>query len=485
MKKVPLSKFIVVCTFLLLLALFCVVYPELPDFQSNSLELYIWIVSAFGWVLFAVSLLTWKRLTGSLFSLYSIFLVFAYLFTFGQCLMWAVGIHLPGEIGTALLYTLPVPPAIEILKTQLVTLIGLSAFHTGAVLTYQKDRPAGQSTAAEESKIKRQRKMLFQICVVTSIISTPLMFSSIIRNIFINRVYGYGAALYNAEVTATQNNLILLLRLMYIPSIIGLLITSRYRKKVVVICYVNFAVFFLLGLFAGDRGEWLFPLCLLVWMHHKYHKRINAGKLIRYALLAIVLTILSVAVRNSRSMGITVAGIREAISGESNPIVSAIFELGGSMRPALIVIRYGWHTYPYGNSYLFALLGMITERVIMLFIPGYASLSNWFSRVFLGIRYGAGFSFVAEAIMNYGPFGSVPALLIEGIVFSKIIFSTENTDYTAFPLKTFFGISTAYAMLQTIRNTLLVATKMWFFSTILILAAYYLYSSLAGKSGKT
>lgn len=476
MKRVSYIKFILVCIFVLVFVLFIFAFSNVKEINVDSVNSLIWILSLIGWIQFFFSLYTWKKVSGNYFSIYTIFLVFAYLFTYGQCLMWAIGVHTSDEIGKVRLFTLSTPSRFSIVQTQIVTLVGLFAFHVGTMLAFKKRSQDKDNIKARPVNVF-QRSCLFQVCRLTSIISTPLMYYSIIRNIFINRVYGYGAALYNADVVATQNNLVLLIRMMFIPSIFGLLISSSYNRIVVRICYINFAIFMILGLFAGDRGEWLFPLFLLIWMHHKYYRKINALKLVKYIVAGSLLIFVAVAVRNTRKNGITVSGLVDSAVGESNPFVSAVFELGNSMRPALIIIQYGWGLYPYGNSYVLAFLGMITERVIMFFKPEYLSLSAWFSQSYLRISYGAGFSFIAEAIMNYGPYGAIIALLIIGFVFSKFVFYVENTDYKITPVKAFFGISTAYSMIQAIRNTLLVATKTWFFSTVLILLFYFVFSS--------
>ena len=481
MKRVNIYKFIVTCIFIVLFVLFCFVFPTIREVNNDSLDFSIWALSVCGWVQLLFSLWTWRKISGSAISIYSIFVIISYLFTFGQCLMWAIGIHYSGEIGQARLYTLTVPTRTIIVQTQIITLMGLFAFHTGAVLFYKKKKKAYRRTI-QKSTDSMERSTLYQTCKITSIISTPLMFYSIIRNIVINNAYGYGAALYNADIVASQNNIVLLLRMMYFPSIVGLLVSSQYNKTVMRICYTSFFFFMVLGLFAGDRGEWLFPLCILIWMHHKYYRKITKKAFAIYAIAGAILIIICVAVRNTRITGVSLAKVIDSIVGEKNPIISAIFELGGSMRIALIVLEHGWGIYPFGNTYVHALLGMVTEKVIKFFQPNYVSLSAWFSRVFLRISYGAGFSFVGEAIMNYGPYGSIAILFVIGILFSKIAFSAENIDFKACPLKAFFCISTSYSIIQCIRNTMLVAGKTWVFSTVIIVLLYYLVSLLSGQS---
>ena len=484
MRKVSLVKFKVFFLYVLLLVVYGAAYLSISEFNQEKLGTVIWILSVMGWIQYVFSLSSWWKLTDSFFSVYSIYITFSYLFTYGQCLMWGIGIHLPNEIGKVRLYSWAIPSQSSIIQTQLITLIGLLSFHTGAVLLYKR-RVSYSNIRINTQTINIQENALYRVCQITNLISTPLMFYSVIRNIFIIREFGYGATLYNAEVVATQNNIVMLLRMMYIPSIFGMLIASRYKRQVYKTCYISFGFYTVLSLFAGDRGEWLFPLCLLLWMHHKYCNRINLKRVIKYSVMGFALITICVAVRNSRTSGVRLSGVVDAIAGESNPIVSGIFELGSSMRPTLIIMQNGWKTYPYGNSYIHALLGMITERVIKLYQPNYSGLSTWFSQSYIGISYGAGFSFIAEAIMNFGPYGSIVILLVLGMLSSRCMFSVESSDYTYSPVSVFFQVSTIYAMLQGIRNTMLTAGKTWFFSTVLIMLLYYLYFSLLKRRKKT
>ena len=450
-----------------------VTYVIFFDSISSS-ETTIVCLSILGWIELLFCLTSMKRKCGHFFTIYSIFIVFAFLFTYGQCLLWAFGIHIDKEIGRQPLYSFAAATNEYIVKTQLLTLMGLMAFHCGSIITYKNNYTVLKSGEANEESILSKRTTLKQVVWLCNIVSSPLMFYSVFRSIAINRIYGYGAVLNNIDVVSSQNNIVMLLRLMYIPSLFGILISEQYSKRSIVYCYTSFAIFMIIGMLAGDRGEWLFPLILLVWMHHKYSKKIRLASFLKYLIIGFVLIVFSVAIRNSRDQGVTVNGVMDALVGESNPIISALFELGGSMRPGLILMQYGWDKYPYGNSYLLSIVGMITEKPLALLIPGYKSLSRWFSSNYLGIKYGAGFSFLAEALANYGPFFSLIAMFIIGVLFTKLMFFTENIDYEVEPIKSFFGLATAYAMIQSIRNTMLVSLKYWVYSTISILVMYYM-----------
>ncbi|MBQ3452753.1 O-antigen polysaccharide polymerase Wzy [Candidatus Saccharibacteria bacterium] len=444
------------------------------DFENS--KVLIMILSVLGWVELIFCLLTMKNKTGKFFSIYSIFIIFAFLFTYGQCLLWALGVHSEMEIGQQSLYTFGKATDESIIRAQMVTLVGLLSFHLGVFWAYRGGR-TGEKQEKQESEdgvIKAKRKSLLVAAWICNLIASPLAVYAIVRSIMINSAFGYGATLYNADVVSTQNNFLMLLCMMYIPSLFGILIGSRYDKKQMTYCYLSFAIYMALSIMAGDRGEWLFPLLILVWMHHSYHRPIRRRNFVLYLCAATMIAVLGVGIRNTRSFGVDIVELGEAISVEQNPIASAIFEMGGSMKPLVILTQYGWNNYPYGNSYFSAIVGMITEKPLVAMIPGYKGLSSWFSSEYLGINYGAGFSFIAEAYANCGPYLFMFAMIVIGILFSKFIFSNEEKNYVTNPIIAFATVSLANAMILSIRNTMLVSMKTAFYSILPILIIYYL-----------
>ena len=269
------TKIISIITFVICFLGFIFSYEEINGTQSE-----IYVFSVIGVIELLFCLITLRNVTGRNFSLYGIFIIFAFLFHYGQCLMWAFGIHYPNEIGTANIYTKGIPSGEIIAKSQLLTLIGLLSFHTGALLVMKKAKGTKRQEKFDINIIRTNRKAqaLYTASVIALAISLPLMYLYQIRDITVNARYGYGAILYNEIVVASQNNTIQLLRQMYFPAIVGLLISTGYRKKTVYFCYFNFAIFVLLNLMAGNRGEWIYPLAILIWMHHSFVKKINVKK---------------------------------------------------------------------------------------------------------------------------------------------------------------------------------------------------------------
>lgn len=465
--KIPISKFLTAIGTLVFFLIYCACY----ELKFINEDIAIFLLSVLGWISLVFSIFTWKKITGMYFTLYTIFIIFAYLFNYGQCLMWALGIHFKGEIGTTWLYTLPIPSKNGIIKTQMISLMGLVAFHCGALLMARKTRK-DKIARIDSGKILKnlESRVLWEICRVTLIISMLCMYYALIRDVVINRIYGYGATLYNQDVVASQNNIVLLVRMMFFPSIIGILIGRGYNKTDRIVCYLAFAVFVILNIMGGHRGTWIYPLIILIWMDHTFIKRINVKKGFLYLISGIFIVLLTVAVRNTRGTSISLSSIMYSVINEENPIVSAVFEMGGSMRPALIITEHGWGKYPYGNTYILAVFGMVTERVIKIFIPNYIGVSSWFSQVYLGIKYGAGFSMIAEALINYGPYSSIPFLFLLGVIYSRLI-TTNDVDVNEHPLTMFVKISALYVMIYSVRNYILGSLKLFVFSTLFIYIA--------------
>lgn len=465
--KIALPKFMTIALTIIIYIIFIPMYNSVSSDTIRCNDNLIFCLSWTGICCFAICVILWHKLTNKWFELYTIFFAFLCLFMFGQCMMWAIGIHDAQEIGKNNLFRFGKPATEQgIVQAQLLSIMGIMAINCGVVLGYKEreNKIEIQEIACIDKTLKYSA--LYQVSLIVCCIATPATFYQIIRSYIINSIYGYGATLYNANVVASQNNIIALLRFAYFPSLVGMIIGSHFRARTIRICYANFLLFSLLSAMAGDRGEWLFPLCILIWIHHEFINRINFRKIIVYSVAALVIIRFSVAIRNVRSSGVSISSLFEAAINEENPVASAFFELGRGMQHSAILSERGWKAYPYGNTYLLGLIGMSTERIIFFFIPEYVSLATWYSRDYLGIDYGAGFSIIAEACVNFGPYYGMLMLAFIGVILGRLLFSRSINHED--PLSLFFLIGTTYSVIQAIRNTTLVATKTWFFSTLLI-----------------
>lgn len=468
------TKFMVAVITIICFVVYAFLLASVP---GGSLDVSIYILSIFGWILWVFCVVSWHRLTGSFFDLYTIFISFAILFNFGQCLMWALGFHQSNEIGRGLSFGVIVSDS-SIYIGQLVTLMGILAFHCGAICAY---KPSSSYTRLEEnSDADVLGDVLCSITKVTLVISTICMLANCIRNVYITRTFGYGANLYNESIASAQNNFIILLSWLFFPSIIAQLVTTDYKRTTVVICYSLFAIDCLLEFMAGDRG-WIYWLAILVWMHHRYYKRLKMRQVLIYGTALLFVFLIAEGLSLSRGSGVSFSSALNAIKLEDNPIASIFFELGNSMKPLIIIIDKNAH-YPYGNTYVLSILGMITDRIIKIFMPEYIGVGSWFSQHFLRISYGADFSIVAESFINYGYYFGILFMIPLGWVISKAVALNQEGSSQ---VKIFFSAATCSSILSMVRGTSTSALKMFAFSTLSIYLLTFLVSNIVRKSRKS
>lgn len=447
---------------------------EKPYYVINQ-DSAIYTLSFMGALLLILILLSWKKITKKLISPYTIFIIFVFLFNYGQCLMWALGIHLDNEIGKVSLYTFPIPSENSIIRTQLITLMGITSLHCGALIGYKNKINILCTNKKGDSE--QESKILYRVCVLLSIIVVPITYYIAYQNYIIANSGGYGAIYYGEGIN--RSSTLILISKMFFPCLLGILIGSNYSSLNRKIVYSIYIIYIIISALAGDRGEWLYGLILMCWMHNNYYKKLNIKKLIIYIISGIALISVLTAIRDIRSEGVSLEGIIKTIgSAETNPIISAFFELGSSMRVNLLLVEHGWDIYPYGNTYILAIMGMITEKFItMLGIP-YKSISQWFSQEYIGISYGAGFSIIAESLINYGPYVSIFFLALQGYIFSKFLI-VENIDIKKEPVSLFLRVSTTSVLISAARNMILNTLKNWVFSVliiyIIVLVVKYMY----------
>ncbi|MGH1089332.1 O-antigen polysaccharide polymerase Wzy [Bacillus mycoides] len=436
----------------------------------------IFVLSWLGIFLGVYVVITWYKLSGAIFSPYTIFMLFFFLFNFGQCLMWALGIHSPSEIGKVPMFTgFGTPSSGDIIRGQSLTLICILMFHSGSVLCYKrgtkkKIREVEKQFGIIDNQDNLNLKSIFYVCAIVGLVVIPVQLYFAYSDFQFARIYGYNA-LYYSEFIRTDATFLALLNKMFFPCLMGLLIGSKYNKKVQVVVYTIFVIYLLLNLLSGDRGSWIYKIIILVWLSHVCYKRIRFKKLVKYMFFAIIFLHVINAIVSVRDLGlsnINIQGVFKSISIKESPIVSAIFEMGGSMKPAMVLQMYGWDVWPYANTYLLAMLGMITNKVVYALNIPFVLPSTWFSQDYLGLSWGAGFSIVAEALLNAGPLFAPLILIVMGYLITSIIYVGKETNYKERPLKFLFVASTLNCFISLTRNELHIQLKDWFYGTIVL-----------------
>jgi len=430
----------------------------------------IYLLSWLGILLGLYVLFSWYKLTESIFSLYTIFMLFFFLFNYGQPLMWALGIHQADEIGQSKLYTLGRATTGSIIYTQILTLISIIMFHLGAVFCYKPKKHTEKSENNLSFSIDAQQtsKIIFNICLILSFIVIPITFYNSIDDLIYARNHGYQALYYDENRSSFA--MFRLLQYMFFPCLVGLLVGSKYKRNVRYLVYTIFLVYLVINLLAGERGNWVYYLVILIFMSHNFFKRIKWKRAITYTFIGILFLYIIDAIVALRNTGITTENVLKSLSLENSPIISTVFEMGSSMQPSLVLIQYGWDIWPYSNSYINSILGVVSSEIFTILDIPFNTLSSWFSQDYLGISYGAGFSIIAEPLINFGPVISPLFMVVLGYIIASLTFLDKNMGINNYPLRVFFTVTTMSALIEIVRNHSHFTVKSWFFGVLIIYA---------------
>lgn len=416
---ISVKKLVAIALMSLCYACYILFFPEIEHHQIGSREVFItcWI----GIFLIAMIFIGWFKIKGKLLTLFNMFLAFMVVFNFGQCVLWAFGIHTNLEIGKNLMFSRVAASLEDIFKMQIIFIISFLALNFGAYMVVNFRRSNQQKfidysiNASIIGENVREYKALFITAVIIACIAFPLTF---FRNIQTYRnvvLLGY-RNLEKAQYVFFSKTVLDIAYTLFFPAILGLLIGSGYKKNITYFAYGIFGIYAFLSLLGGDRGEWITRGCVLAWAEITFHRKIRWKEATRLILVMLVLFIFSSAIISLRNMGgFSVNGFVQAVTDSNrNPFISTIMEFGHTMSIIGILIKKKV-VYPYGNTYLVSLLTILSTGLTNgLLGTEYVALQDWFSKDYLRISYGADFSMIGEAILNYGIYWAPLVIMIFG-----------------------------------------------------------------------
>ncbi|MCJ7992213.1 hypothetical protein MUB15_28550 [Priestia sp. OVS21] len=72
------------------------------------------------------------------------------------------------------------------------------------------------------------------------------------------------------------------------------------------------------------------------------------------------------------------------------------------MKPTIVLQNGGWTDWPYANTYLLAVLGMVTNKLIYILGIPFELVSAWFSQDYLGLTWGLVFLLLLKRFLTEG-----------------------------------------------------------------------------------
>lgn len=451
--------------------LYIIMYNTIDEISYNELKIFKFILSWLGIIIYIYSIYSWYKIHEKILDLYTIMFTFLMLFNYGQCFLWAFNIHIDGEIGSKTLFGFGVPTDREIVLTQLLTLISIFLFNLGAIFCYKQKKI--EIIEEYDEKIDKQKHVIYKISKILSWIVIPITFVQLFNSLIIRMNYGYKSLYYGEYMSS---NLIQeLFSRLFLVCLFGLLIGSEFKKNTRKFVYSIFLIYIIISLICGDRGGWVYALCIFAFLHHNYVKKFKFKMILLIGILGIVLLNIISSFVSLRNEAISFEAIKESFSAEKSPIISVMAEMGGSMGIQTALIMKGHDIYPYGNTYIFSILGVISDKVIDFLGIEYIDLSTWFSQYYLGLtNWGAGFSIVGEALINYGPYFSPMVMIILGWIVASLVYtSKDNLKET--PLKNMFSLIACISLIPIFRGVLSYNLKIYFYRVIIFYGLYIIF----------
>jgi len=372
------------------------------------------------------ALWSWRKLGGTLLNPYVLFMLSATLFNAGLGLVEAV--HLNREP------ILPDFPDEIVARSLLIVFASLSALHWGALFVL-RDRPAGAGAPSVSSPIGDRALRLIGWGLL-AISFVPLMVQ---LNKAVSVALGGGYfALFQQEIGfAGLGSAIQILSDLTGPGIFFLLAGSKERRFERRAALVLLMLYCGTALFLGSRGSAM-SLVAVTWLWERSIARVPRMLLIGAA--AVLLVGVFPLIRETRNLSaaerrtVSVRGTYSEL--EENPAVDAIMEMGSSILSLAYTLELvpNYRPYDLGAGYFYGAFSLVPS----LFWARHPSVargtySKWLIEsvdpVTADMGGGLGFSFIAEAFLNFGAVGAPFVCLLLGYGIARLwIWSERSRD---------------------------------------------------------
>lgn len=443
--------------------IFLVLLKSTTYFQPESLiypcccillALTIWMFSS------------WSFLTNKLFHPYTIFLLSAILFNAGQALLEVFHLNKYGLLKGSF-------SAETISNTLFFVIFGLSTFYLGGLLSLatfnvkslltNKNEIIFSRVKSKREKIKKENQYISRGNVnllkskiinqsidpskgsilvgwgLLSISFFPTVYQSF-QSISIVLRSGY-QGLYQGEQSTSFSAAPAILATFVIPATMFLLTGSRREdnvsRKWPRLISVSLMTLYIMSRFLlGERRNVSTLLLAFSWLWHTWIKKIPTAVIIGAGIVLAFIFPIVAAMRNiTGNERFSIETILTQFTGDNNLILSTIAEMGGSMMTVAYTIDLVPSTRPFqmGADYWYAFLTLVPN----LFWSIHPTIARGLSSTWLVwavdpsfamIGGGLGFSFIAEAYVNFGWVGGPIALGLIGFLFCSFTLWCVNSE---------------------------------------------------------
>lgn len=383
------------------------------EIDVNSLNKII----SFAFIInFVWGLISWYVLTKSIFDPYILFFIAAASFNGGQIFLEAFGLNELGFLGGEF------TKLHQFLTVYYIT-ISLALFHLGGLISFKK-------VALKKGKISsifnEKNILIIGLFLLTiSFIPTIIILKS---SLFKVLNFGYFGLFTGKKLTGI-NAINTRLSLFFIPATIFILIGGKKSKGFIILSLILILTSTLIRFFIGDRSGAVLPLIAYFWTWHKVIKPIPVFLLasIGAFLLFIVFPLVSLTRNISGIYRLNFEFLKEAFLTIQNPAVSIISEMGITSITMAYTLQLVPYVEPYqlGKSYFYGFYSIIPNFFAEVHpAKAYGTPSDWLvwtvNPYFAREGGGLGYSFIAEAYLNFGWIGGLILLIILGFLTGKL-----------------------------------------------------------------
>lgn len=387
--------------------------------RSDSLDL-LYPAAVLTFLMSVWWIFSWKKRAGSLFDPYFLFLLASLAFNCGQILLEVFGLNQGGILkGRFTGATIAETIFLISLCTHYLHLGALLGLTSGRRLIERHDPP--QDRSRQDAEVMRKVGMaLWLVSVIPAIITLK-------QSIAIVHARGY-FGLYEQTAVVGIDGAPRILADFLVPASFFLLAGSSEKSALRFLAVMSVAVPSLIHLLMGERGPGAMPLVALAFVEHHCIRRFRPTFLLGAgAVLAFVIFPLLAVVRNaSLSERSSASSLISTMVSLDNPAVAIISEMGGSMETVCYTLELvpKARDYDLGRSYGYAVFTLVPNLFWDLH-PSKArgTLSDWLVKTvspWTAKRGGGfGFSYIAEAYLNFGWLGAPLVMMALGFMLSR------------------------------------------------------------------
>jgi oligosaccharide repeat unit polymerase len=369
---------------------------------------------------------SWQLVSKSLFHPYIIFLVAAILFNGGQTILEVFHLNEHGLLDGMFF------SSETLLQSIYLVALGLNFFHLGALLAIGLSpipkSSASSTTISDKSKPRQPRNTYIVGCALVGISIVPTILV-VCKSISVAFSSGY-TGIYQQELTTGLSGAPAVLSGFLVPASLFILAGSKKGDRgrilsVIFICLYSLGFFLI-----GERNKAVMPLIALAWLWDKLVGKISRTFLLSFAGVLTFIVFPFIAINRNSQGGNRLSwdALMEQFTGIENPAIASLQEMGGSM----MTIAYTLELVPrerefqLGADYFYALFILIPN----LFWDIHPTIArgiagNWLTweiNPYNAYRGGGlGYSFIAEAYLNFGWLGTPLVLGVMGFCYSKLL----------------------------------------------------------------